>query len=45
MLQKYEERTTVLHFDADLLMDIDTPEDYELVKSRLCNEASPQTGE
>ena len=35
LLQKYQERTTVLHFGADLLMDIDTPEDYELVKIRL----------
>ena len=35
LLQKYHERTTVLHFGADLLMDIDTPEDYELVKIRL----------
>ena len=37
LLQKYDERTTVLHFGADLLMDIDTPEDYELVKSRLAS--------
>jgi molybdenum cofactor cytidylyltransferase len=35
LLQKYLERTTVLHFGADLLMDIDTPEDYELAKIRL----------
>jgi molybdenum cofactor cytidylyltransferase len=35
LLQKHHERTTVLHFGADLLMDIDTPEDYELVKIRL----------
>jgi molybdenum cofactor cytidylyltransferase len=35
LLQKYLERTTVLHFDADLLMDIDTPEDYELARNRL----------
>ena len=35
LLQKYHDRTTVLHFGADLLMDIDTPEDYELAKSRL----------
>ena len=32
---------TVLHFPPDLLMDIDTPEDYELAKSRL----SSRTGE
>ena len=25
----------VLHFPPDLLVDIDTPEDYELAKSRL----------
>jgi molybdenum cofactor cytidylyltransferase len=35
LLQKHRERTTVLHFDADLLMDIDTPEDYELARIRL----------
>ena len=35
LLQKHHERTTVLHFGADLLMDIDTPEDYELAKIRL----------
>jgi molybdenum cofactor cytidylyltransferase len=37
LLQKYHERTTVLHFGADLLMDIDTPEDYELARSRLAS--------
>jgi molybdenum cofactor cytidylyltransferase len=35
LLQKYHERTTVLHFGADLLMDIDTPEDYERAIARL----------
>ena len=35
LLQKYLDRTTVLHFGADLLMDIDTPEDYERATSRL----------
>jgi molybdenum cofactor cytidylyltransferase len=35
LLQKYQERTTVLHFAADLLLDVDTPEDYELARSRL----------
>ena len=35
VLEKYRDRTLVLHFPADLLMDLDTPEDYELVKSRL----------
>jgi molybdenum cofactor cytidylyltransferase len=44
LLQKYQERTTVLHFGADLLMDIDTPEDYELVKSRLALERDSGLG-
>jgi len=35
LLQKYHERATVLRFAADLLMDIDTPEDYERATSRL----------
>ena len=35
VLQRHVERTTVLQFPADLLVDIDTPEDYELAKSRL----------
>ena len=35
LLQKYSERATVLHFAADLLLDIDTPQDYELARSRL----------
>jgi molybdenum cofactor cytidylyltransferase len=35
LLERHRDRATVLHFPADLLMDIDTPEDYELVKSRL----------
>jgi molybdenum cofactor cytidylyltransferase len=35
LLQKYHERATVLHFAADLLMDIDTPEDYERAITRL----------
>ena len=35
LLQKHQERTTVLRFGADLLLDIDTPEDYELAKRRL----------
>ena len=34
VLLRHVERTTVLHFPADLLMDIDTPEDYELAMSR-----------
>ena len=35
VLQRHLERTMVLQFPADLLVDIDTPEDYELAKSRL----------
>jgi molybdenum cofactor cytidylyltransferase len=35
LLLRHLERTTVLHFPPDLLADIDTPEDYELAKSRL----------
>jgi len=35
LLERYRDRATVLHFQADLLMDIDTPEDYELARSRL----------
>jgi molybdenum cofactor cytidylyltransferase len=35
LLQKHHERTTVLYFGADLLMDIDTPEDYEVAKIRV----------
>jgi molybdenum cofactor cytidylyltransferase len=37
LLQKHHERATVLHFGADLLMDIDTPEDYERATSRLAS--------
>ena len=37
VLQRHRDRTTVLQFPADLLMDIDTPEDYELAKSRLAS--------
>jgi molybdenum cofactor cytidylyltransferase len=35
VLQRHRDRTTVLQFPPDLLMDIDTPEDYELARSRL----------
>jgi molybdenum cofactor cytidylyltransferase len=35
VLQRHRERTTVLQFPPDLLADIDTPEDYELAKSRV----------
>jgi molybdenum cofactor cytidylyltransferase len=37
VLQRHHDRTLVLQFPPDLLMDIDTPEDYELVKSRLAS--------
>ena len=35
VLLRHSERTTVLHFPPDLLVDVDTPDDYELAKSRL----------
>jgi molybdenum cofactor cytidylyltransferase len=35
VLQRHRERTMVLQFPPDLLADIDTPEDYELAKSRV----------
>jgi molybdenum cofactor cytidylyltransferase len=35
VLQRHRERTMVLQFAPDLLMDIDTPEDYERAKSRF----------
>jgi molybdenum cofactor cytidylyltransferase len=35
VLQRHLERTTILRFPPDLLVDIDTPEDYELARSRL----------
>jgi molybdenum cofactor cytidylyltransferase len=35
VLQRHAGHTTVVRFPADLLVDIDTPEDYELAKSRL----------
>jgi CTP:molybdopterin cytidylyltransferase MocA len=38
VLQRHLERTMVLQFPPDLLVDIDTPEDYELAKSRLSSE-------
>src|SRR6185436_15725772 len=37
LLQRHHARTLVLQFPPDLLMDMDTPEDYELVKSRLAS--------
>jgi molybdenum cofactor cytidylyltransferase len=35
VLQRHLDRTMVLQFPPDLLVDVDTPEDYELAKSRL----------
>jgi molybdenum cofactor cytidylyltransferase len=35
VLQRHLERTMVLQFPPDLLIDIDTPEDYELAWSRF----------
>jgi molybdenum cofactor cytidylyltransferase len=35
VLERHVERTMVLQFPPDLLMDIDTPEDYELARSRV----------
>jgi molybdenum cofactor cytidylyltransferase len=35
VLLRHRDETTVLTFPGDLLADMDTPEDYELVKSRL----------
>jgi molybdenum cofactor cytidylyltransferase len=35
VLQRHAERTRVLHFPHELLLDVDTPEDYELARSRL----------
>jgi molybdenum cofactor cytidylyltransferase len=37
VLLRHQDRALVLQFPADLLMDLDTPEDYELVKSRLAS--------
>lgn len=35
VLQRHKDRAVVLQLPADLLMDLDTPEDYELVKARV----------
>jgi molybdenum cofactor cytidylyltransferase len=35
LLQRHLGRTMILQFQPDLLIDIDTPEDYELARSRL----------
>lgn len=35
VLQRHADQAVVLHFAPDLLMDIDTPEDYERARTRL----------
>lgn len=35
VLELHRDQTTVLHFSPELLLDIDTPEDYERAKTRL----------
>jgi molybdenum cofactor cytidylyltransferase len=40
VLQRHEDRTMILRFPADLLVDIDTPEDYELARSRFSSLSS-----
>ena len=35
LLLRHSERTMVVHFPPELLVDIDTPEDYELARSRF----------
>lgn len=35
VLQRHHDRTVVLQFAAELLLDIDTPEDYERASTRL----------
>jgi CTP:molybdopterin cytidylyltransferase MocA len=35
VLERHRDRAVVLQLPADLLMDLDTPEDYELVKARV----------
>jgi len=35
VLLRHKDKTTVLTFSSDLLVDVDTPEDYEEVKRRL----------
>jgi CTP:molybdopterin cytidylyltransferase MocA len=34
VLQRHLEQTLILQFPPDILVDIDTPDDYELAKSR-----------
>lgn len=38
VLQRHRARTTVLQFPPELLMDVDTPEDYERARERLSEE-------
>jgi molybdenum cofactor cytidylyltransferase len=35
VLLRHADRTTILRFPADMLVDVDTPDDYERAKSRL----------
>jgi molybdenum cofactor cytidylyltransferase len=35
VLQRHRDRTVILQFPAELLMDIDTPEDYERARERV----------
>ena len=35
VLERHHKQTVVLHFPPELLLDIDTPEDYERAKDRL----------
>jgi molybdenum cofactor cytidylyltransferase len=37
VLERHRDRTTVLRFAPELLLDIDTPEDYERARSRLAS--------
>ena len=37
VLERHRDRTTVLQFPPELLLDIDTPEDYERARSRLAS--------
>jgi len=38
VLHRHIDRTTILRFAADLLVDVDTPDDYERARSRLATE-------
>lgn len=39
VLLSHRDKTTILRFPADLLVDVDTPEDYEEVRRRLSSGA------